>query len=176
MTDKATLRRLATLLSPSVPEEGDRVVEQLVELLGDASAGCVYLPMAGELDVTSVVVRRADLAWFTTRTVDRITLTVHHFDSEYEVHPFGYRQPVAGSLEVDAAEIDVWIVPGVAFDTAGHRLGHGMGYYDRLLTQARPEARLIGVTTERRIFPDIPFDAHDVPMDLVVTEARVINP
>jgi 5-formyltetrahydrofolate cyclo-ligase len=176
MADKRTLRRLAKLLSPSAPEEGHRVVHRLVELLGDASTGCVYLPMPGELDVTSLVEHRGDVDWFTTRTVDRTTLTVHRVDSEYEAHPFGYQQPISGSPEIDAAEIDVWIVPGVAFDERGHRLGHGMGYYDRLLARARPEALLIGVTTERRVFPGIPHDRFDIPMDLIVTEERVIRP
>jgi 5-formyltetrahydrofolate cyclo-ligase len=176
MADKRTLRTLAELLSPAVLEEGDRVVDRLLGVLGPALTGCTYLPMPGELDVTSIVDRRADIDWFTTRTVDRTTLSVHPFDSEYEVHPFGYRQPIRGSLEIDPAAIDVWIVPGVAFDVAGHRLGHGMGYYDRLLARAGPEARLIGVTLERRIFPNIPFDDFDVPMDLVVTEQRVIRP
>jgi 5-formyltetrahydrofolate cyclo-ligase len=176
MADKQTLRRLAKLLSPSVPEEGQRVVRRLAELLGDASTGCVYLPMPGELDVTGIVRHRADLAWFTTRTVDRTTLTVHPFECEYETHPFGYPQPIAGSPQVDPAEIDVWLVPGVAFDVAGHRLGHGVGYYDRLLARARSGAQLIGVTTERRIFPSIPNDRFDIPMELVVTEERVIRP
>lgn len=152
------------------------MVHRLLELLGDASTGCVYLPMPGELDVTSIVEHRGDVAWFTTRTVDRSVLTVHSFRSEYEMHPFGYHQPVAGSPEIDAAELDVWIVPGVAFDAEGHRLGHGMGYYDRLLARARPAARLIGVTTERRVFPSIPHDRFDIPMHLVVTEERVIRP
>ena len=176
MTDKATLRRLARLLSPSVPDEDDRVVSRLVKIVGAASNGCVYLPMPGELDVTSIIRLRADIAWFTTRTVDRVTLTVHPVDSEYELHPFGYRQPVSGSPELDAAEIDVWIIPGVAFDMEGHRLGHGMGYYDRLLAHVRPGAQLIGVATERRIFPSIPYDGFDVTMDAVVTEERVIRP
>lgn len=176
MIDKATLRRLAKLLSPSSREEGQRVVLRLVELLGGAATGCVYLPMRDELDVTPIVQYRADLAWFTTRTVDRTALTVHSIDSEYETHPFGYRQPIPGSPEIEAAEIDVWLVPGVAFDELGHRLGHGMGYYDRLLSRTRHEAKLIGVTTERRIFPSIPHDHFDIPMDLVVTEERVISP
>ena len=176
MTDKDTLRRLAKLLSPSVPEEGHRVALRLVHLLSDVSRGCVYLPMPGELDVTSIVDHRADIAWFTTRTVDRTTLTVHPIESEHEMHPFGYRQPIAGSPEIDAAQMDVWIVPGVAFDADGHRLGHGTGYYDRLLARARPVAQRIGVATERCIFPSIPSEPFDVQMDLVVTEKRVISP
>lgn len=164
------------MLSPSVPEEGHRVVLRLVELLGGASTGCVYRPMRGELDVTSIVHHRADVAWFTTRTVDRTTLTIHPIDSEYETHPFGYRQPISGSPEIEAVEIDVWLVPGVAFDGQGNRLGHGMGYYDRLLSRTRPEAQLIGVTSERRVFPSIPHDHFDIPMDAIVTEERVITP
>lgn len=176
MADKPTLRRLARLLSPATLEEGDRVAEHVLGVMDSPLTGCIYLPMPGELDVTSVVDRRADIEWFTTRTVDRTTLSVHPFDSEYEVHPFGYRQPVEGSVEADAGDIDLWLVPGLAFDMAGHRLGHGMGYYDRLLAAVGPEARLMGVTLERRIFPTIPTDRFDVPMHLVVTEARVISP
>ena len=176
MADKPTLRRLARLLSPATLVESDRVTDRLLGVLGSALTGCIYLPMPGELDVTSVVDRRADIEWFTTRTVDRTTLSVHPFHSEYEVHPFGYRQPIHGSVEADPGEIDVWLVPGLAFDGAGHRLGHGMGYYDRLLAGVGPEARLVGVTLERRIFPSIPSDRFDVPMDLVVTEERVISP
>lgn len=176
MTDKGTLRRLARLLSPAEPDEGHRVVLRLADFLGDVSRGCVYLPMSGELDVTAIVELRTDIAWFTTRTVDRTTLTVHPFESECETHPFGYRQPVAGSPEIDAVDVEVWIVPGLAFDAEGHRLGHGMGYYDRLLAGARPVAQRIGVTTERRVFPSIPHDRFDIPMDAIVTEERVIRP
>lgn len=176
MADKATLRRLGRLLSPTIPDEGHQVVDRLVGLLGDVSSGCLYLPMPGELDVTAILTRRGDIAWFTTRTADRTTLTIHPVDSDYEVHPFGYRQPVPDSPRIEPVEIDAWLVPGVAFDEAGHRLGHGRGYYDRLLATARPEALVIGVTTERRIFPVIPSDRFDVPMDLVVTEDRVIRP
>ena len=176
MTDKGTLRGLAKLLSPSVPEEGHRVVHRLAELIGEVSTGCVYLPIPGELDVTSIVEHRADIEWFTTRTVDRSTLTVHPFHSQLEVHPFGYRQPVSGSPEIEPDEIDAWIVPGVAFDIGGHRLGHGLGYYDRLLERARSGALLIGVTTERRIFPSIPHDRFDIAMEVIVTEERVISP
>jgi 5-formyltetrahydrofolate cyclo-ligase len=93
-----------------------------------------------------------------------------------ETHAFGYRQPVAGSDLTPPTSIDVWIVPGAAFDTRGNRLGHGKGYYDRLLSKARPDSRFIAVTLGRRIFDRIPTEAHDVTMHRIVTEERVITP
>ena len=178
MTDKATLRRLARLLTPATSDESRRVASRLHPegVIGRVRSGCVYMAMPGELDVSAVTGLRPSVEWYTTRTVDRSTLSVHPIDSEYELHPFGYEQPVAGSPEVDPTVIDVWVVPGVAFDADGHRLGHGMGYYDRLLERARPGSRFIGVTTERRLFPSIPHGAHDVPMEVVVTEERVLRP
>jgi 5-formyltetrahydrofolate cyclo-ligase len=176
MTDKATLRRIAKLLSPATAVESEQVCQRLVGAVAKARTGCLFLPMPGELDVTSMAERRADIEWHTTRTVDRATLSVHPVDSEYEDHPFGYSQPVAGSPVVDPASIDVWLVPGLAFDVEGHRLGHGAGYYDRLLAQAASKAGFFGVTTERRLFPGIPTDEFDVAMHAIVTERRLIRP
>lgn len=176
MTDKATLRRLARLFSPATPVENDRVTVRLAEVMKPSDTACLYLAMPGEVDVGAITHLRSDIAWYTTRTVDRSTLSVHPIDCEYETHPFGYRQPVAGTPEVEPSVIDAWVVPGVAFDEAGRRLGHGMGYYDRLLERARPGARFIGVTTERRLFPRIPESEHDVRMHAVVTEERVLRP
>lgn len=175
MTDKATLRRLARLLSAATPDESERVCRRLLDVLDAVRAGCLYLPMPGELDVTVLTERRGDISWHTTRTVDRQTLSVHPVDSEYEVHPYGFSQPVEGTVEVDPAEIDVWLVPGLAFDGEGHRLGHGAGYYDRLLARAGSQARFIGATTERRLFPIIPVDGFDITMHVIVTEDRVIT-
>jgi 5-formyltetrahydrofolate cyclo-ligase len=71
------------------------------------------------------------------------------------------------------ADLDLIIVPGVAFDRLGGRIGHGKGYYDRLLTQVRPDAVTVGICFECQLFPEAPRSAHDVPMDLVVTEDAV---
>lgn len=70
-------------------------------------------------------------------------------------------------------EVDLVVVPGVAFDRRGGRLGHGRGYYDRLLAQAGPDIALVGLAYECQLFPEIPTQPHDVPMDNVVTEAAV---
>ncbi len=74
---------------------------------------------------------------------------------------------------VDVEELDLIMVPGVAFDRHGGRTGHGKGYYDKLLEHARPETPLVALAFECQLFPEIPMQSHDMFMDKVVTEAAV---
>jgi 5-formyltetrahydrofolate cyclo-ligase len=76
---------------------------------------------------------------------------------------------------VEVAELDLIVVPGVAFDRTGARMGHGFGYYDRLLEHARLDTPLIALAFECQLFPKIPTQAHDVFMDKVITEKAVYN-
>lgn len=71
---------------------------------------------------------------------------------------------------IDPAELDAVIVPGVAFDRFGGRLGNGAGYYDRLLAQVRADTVLAGVCYESQLLPHIDMQSHDIYMDWVVTE------
>ena len=68
--------------------------------------------------------------------------------------------------------LDLVMVPGTAFDPQGGRMGQGKGYYDRLLTNARPDAPLVALAFQCQIFPEIPVDQHDVYMDMVITEEQ----
>lgn len=72
--------------------------------------------------------------------------------------------------QVPVEEIDLIMVPGVAFDRRGGRTGHGKGYYDKLLEHARPETPLVALAFECQMFPEIPMQDHDVFMDKVITE------
>jgi 5-formyltetrahydrofolate cyclo-ligase len=74
---------------------------------------------------------------------------------------------------VGVEELDLIVVPGVAFDREGGRMGHGKGYYDKLLEHARPDTPLVALAFECQLFPRIPMDAHDISMDQVITEAAV---
>ncbi|QDT66555.1 5-formyltetrahydrofolate cyclo-ligase [Calycomorphotria hydatis] len=71
--------------------------------------------------------------------------------------------------------LDVVIVPGIAFDTTGGRLGHGKGYYDKLLANVSADCLLIAPAYECQIVDRVPTEPHDVAVDLVVTEKRVIR-
>ncbi len=77
-------------------------------------------------------------------------------------------------IAVDA--IDLAVVPGVAFDPQGNRLGHGKGYYDRLLQKFADKVTTVGLAFECQIIPEIPQNEHDMPVDIVITERTVYQP
>jgi len=98
--------------------------------------------------------------------------------AELEPGRFGILEPrseLRQSTERQATiqEVDLVVVPGVAFDRRGGRLGHGRGYYDRLLAQARPDTLLVGLAYECQILPETPILPGDIPVDKLITEANV---
>ena len=78
-----------------------------------------------------------------------------------------------GQRQVGIDQIELIIVPGVAFDRDGSRLGHGLGYYDKLLSRARPETPRVALAFDCQIFPTLPTAPHDVPMHVIVTERAI---
>lgn len=83
-----------------------------------------------------------------------------------------YREPQPGAYpDVAPAEVDLIVVPGLAFTRSGLRLGRGGGYYDRLLAQLSPRCMKIGVCFETQIVPELPIEPHDIRLDAVITEA-----
>jgi 5-formyltetrahydrofolate cyclo-ligase len=95
---------------------------------------------------------------------------------ELDVAP-GYRgipEPRIHCAALDVASIDWVLVPGVAFDRQGHRVGYGGGYYDRLLPLLRADARRVAGAFELQLVDQVPAASHDVTMDAIVTEARSV--
>jgi 5-formyltetrahydrofolate cyclo-ligase len=111
-------------------------------------------------------------------TGGRLVLTLLRDVSELAPAPFGLLEPPAELRNepdrlVAPEEVDFFVVPGVAFDAQGGRLGHGKGYYDGLLSQARPDASLTAVAFECQVVDSVPMTERDVRVHRVVTERRV---
>lgn len=88
---------------------------------------------------------------------------------------YGILEPKMESMkEVSIDIIDLVIVPGVAFDESGNRLGHGMGYYDSFLKKSDKVAS-IGLAFEFQVVDFVPFEKHDMSLDKIITEERVID-
>jgi len=75
--------------------------------------------------------------------------------------------------EVEPGQLDLIMVPGVAFDRSGGRLGNGAGYYDRLLNLVREDTILTGICFDTQMIPHVVMQDHDVPMDFIITEKTV---
>jgi 5-formyltetrahydrofolate cyclo-ligase len=90
---------------------------------------------------------------------------------------FGIPEPETTGDDLDAVALDVVIVPGLAFDGEGRRVGSGGGYYDAALgaVPAGQRPTLIGLAYDFQIVDRCPSEARDVPVDVVVTEARVLR-
>ncbi|UUO05804.1 5-formyltetrahydrofolate cyclo-ligase [Blastopirellula sp. J2-11] len=98
--------------------------------------------------------------------------------SELAPGRFGILEPrseLKNAKTISPAEIDLAILPGVAFDLHGNRLGYGKGYFDRLLSKMRPQSVKIALAFECQIVANIPAEAHDLPIDYLVTEDRLIR-
>ncbi len=72
-------------------------------------------------------------------------------------------------------EIDLVVVPGIAFDFLGNRLGYGTGWYDRFVRRLKPGVGLIGVAFEDQIVDAIPNEVHDIRVHTIITEKRAIH-
>jgi len=76
---------------------------------------------------------------------------------------------------VEPAEIDAAVIPGSVFDIHGGRLGYGGGYYDRFLVNDAPQAKRIGLAFELQVVDEVPVEPHDQPLDILITEKRIVN-
>jgi 5-formyltetrahydrofolate cyclo-ligase len=93
---------------------------------------------------------------------------------ELEKTTFGILEPKKQFIrEFDIIDVDLIIVPGIAFDKQGHRIGFGEAYYDNLLKKSK--AIKIGLAYEFQIIEEIPNETHDVPVDIIVTEKRILK-
>jgi 5-formyltetrahydrofolate cyclo-ligase len=146
----------------------------------DARAVLAYAATAEELDpaplVAALRARGARIAY--PRVTGPGELALHRCDDEGELSPgyCGILEPDAGAETVEAAELDLVLVPGTAFDVACGRLGMGGGFYDRLLPLLREGALAVGLAFDGQVVAAVPTEAHDVSLDAVVTPTRTILP
>ena len=143
-----------------------------------AAAVLLFDPLPDEIDARPLLVAalgagkrvalpRVDWDAGTMRAVE---VSGPDFDAETRRH--GVREPGEGTV-IDPADLGLILVPGLAFDAAGHRLGRGKGFYDRFLTDAPRAAHRLGLAFAFQILDRVPAEAHDRRVDAIVTELGV---
>lgn len=128
----------------------------------------MYHSLPDELSTRSFLSKWNDKKHFYLPRVNGVNLEILPYDqTRLELGAFHIEEPT-GENTVDPADIELIVVPAVAYDRKGNRLGRGKGFYDRLLRTTK--ATKIGVGYEFQLLDEIPVEPHDVGMDIVITQ------
>ncbi len=173
--------RRRSLSSDEVRTAAERVTERLIEATQDTQNIAVYDAIDGELSVQEFV----DWAWqegkwiYYPRVTGPLTMELCRVKGPYDLAPgkFGIREPTTPAS--NPLEVDCFLVPGIAFDANGGRIGFGGGYYDSLLGALQADEslpKIVGVAYEWQIIEQsIPTEPHDVRVHYVATESRLLD-
>lgn len=152
-------------------------------LRADGSREIETLPIAEEAWRRGVTVTLPRSDWADRRLTPAV---VSNFDADLVTGRHGVMEPRPELPAFPAADLDLIVVPGLAFDRAGHRLGHGVGFYDRFLASLLPSSPppasslqppvFLGLALAAQITESLPRAPHDVPMHVIVTEDGVFLP
>lgn len=105
--------------------------------------------------------------------VEQNHLYIHPLPTELVRHKYGMLEPSAASSTVDAGVLEAILVPGLTFDQKGYRLGYGKGFYDRFLSDLKPEILTIGIAVEALIIESMPKDIWDIPVAYLASESEI---
>jgi 5-formyltetrahydrofolate cyclo-ligase len=188
-SSKSSLRRLmkakiAALDPVERRQQEETLILRFPGLPGLAQAESVLLFVAA-LPEEPRTTELFDLAYELQKTVfcprvDRRSgrLSIHRIaDRNSELVPgiLGIPEPRPGLPEVNPATVDWVLVPGLAFDERGFRLGRGAGYYDRLLPALRPDATCWSICLSCQLVRQLPIEPHDAPVDGITTPERDVR-
>jgi 5-formyltetrahydrofolate cyclo-ligase len=136
------------------------------------------LPEEVATDELAAEARRRGITLVYPRCLPQGLMTLHAVDTADALRPgrFGIREPDAEACPVrEVGEIDAALVPGLAWDRAGHRLGRGGGYYDRLLAHPDWRGFRCGLFFAAQEIPSVPHEPWDIRLDAIVTELEVVR-
>ena len=159
------------------------IEDRLFEFANFLEAKIALLYVSGDNEVqTKNIIKRAYsynkivvLPAFDPKTFEMELMKVDKFAQELKPGPRGVPEPNAGRCKIVPIDrIDIAIIPGIAFDEKGGRIGTGRGYYDRLIPKLAITTRKVALTLEEQIIPQIPMESHDKHVDIIITDKRII--
>jgi len=182
---KSILRKviLARRLALSATEQSvaaDIIQNAFLAMPDYHAAGSIalYWPVKNEVS-TELVISHALLAgktlFFPAVEGDEMLFRRVAALDDFVAGKFGIKQPAAGCPAADPEKIDLIVVPGVGFDLSGQRIGYGKGYYDRVLHRLEGKGKLTAFCYDFQIVDSLAGEQHDVNIDRIITEQRLIN-
>ena len=136
----------------------------------------IYFPISGEVATKSIfeAALGAEKEVYFPR-VNGSSLDFYKIQNLKQLKPgsFGVLEPEGGPYKADHQQIDLFIIPGLAFDRSGNRLGYGKGYYDRALIGV-PDSKKVGICYGFQVLESVPTTEHDQKVGTVITEGGIV--
>ena len=176
-------KTLAALSNNEVAEKTKLIEDRLFEFANFLEANIVLLYINSKSEVNSLeIVKRCFnynkiviLPAFDTTNYEMKLMKIDSLDADLTLGSRGIMEPDASRCNVVPIEcIDIAIIPGVAFDEKGGRIGSGDGYYDRLIPKLSITTRKVALAFESQIIPIVHMESHDKYVDIIITEKRII--
>lgn len=181
---KETLAARKAISMEDLIIKSDSIKEKLfsTELYKNSNTIMAYIDFRNEVLTEKIIKtaiadgKRIVIPISVVETRQLILSEVINYDTELEAGAYGILEPKPEYIrEVDPLTVDLVLIPGVAFDERGFRVGYGAGYYDRFLEKVRPDTSKIALSLELQMVEYAYEDSHDVPVDIVLTEDRIIK-
>lgn len=144
-----------------------------------ASTVMIFLPLKHEIDTRTLALR----AWQQQKIVTvplvsyeqkhMIPVELRSLEESMNTDHYGVRTPQGAPHPIET--IDLVVMPGLGFDRHGHRIGRGLGFYDRFLAQKNFAGSSCGIAMEQQVVEDIPITQHDMPLNMLVTDRQVLR-
>jgi 5-formyltetrahydrofolate cyclo-ligase len=181
---QALRREMAAALQTMVPAEREAASGQARRLLASrpewkaARSVLFYAPMTGELDVWPLLEdalaggKKVGLPRYAAESGTYTACEVRDLETDLKTGHFGIREPASHCASI-SLKLDLILVPGVAFDLHGRRLGRGKGFYDQLLAGLR--GVMCGVAFDQQIAREVPVTPRDIRMNRILTPTRWVD-
>ena len=176
-------KKLEILSDSELLERYKKIEDRLFELANfqEAKIALLYINRGCEVSSQEIISRSLAINQIVVLPVFdikkfRITLfKIDNLDSDTKVGATGIIEPDKIKCKAIPIErLDIAIIPGVAFDEKGGRIGSGEGYYDRLIPKLPITTRKVALALEDQIIQQVPMESHDRYMDIIITENRII--
>jgi 5-formyltetrahydrofolate cyclo-ligase len=168
-------------LSPAEATALSRLIQQAFIASGEfagARVVAIYAPIHNEVDTSEVMHAALDsskVLLFPAVRPDGLELRKISGPGELRKGAFGIPEPAAECPVHSPEDADLIVIPGIAFDICGTRIGYGKGYYDRTLHHLEGKGKLVGFCYDFQLLERIAGEPHDVRMDMIITERRLIR-
>jgi len=174
---------IQTLSAEELTEKTSKIENRLFEFANflESNISLLYMPQKFAVDTTRIIQRCFDyrkivaLPAFNTEKHKMQLFKVDEFEADMTLGPRDILEPQPERCKVIPIErIDIAIIPGVALDEKGGRIGSGEGYYDRFIGKLPITTRKVALSLECQIVQQVPMESHDKFMGIIITEDRII--